>query len=117
MLPTIRDGEILHVEPIGENSLKIGDIVLLRSKAGFRAHRILLKRGQIFTTRGDAGVDLDGEISKNQILGKIIAKECMRTGRVIQLEGSAARLKFFASEARRRASRFKTLLSKLKSRA
>lgn len=101
MLPTILDGEIVHVKPVAGDTLKIGDIVLLRSGAEFKAHRIIRKRGELFITRGDAGVDTDGEIRRNQILGKVIAKEPVNSRRLVRLDGVSTRLSFFASEARR----------------
>jgi signal peptidase I len=38
MLPTIQDGEIVHVKPVAGHMLRIGDIVLLRSGKEFKAH-------------------------------------------------------------------------------
>jgi len=101
MLPTIHDGEIVHVKPVAGNTLRIGDIVLLRSGAEFKAHRIIRKRGECFITRGDAGIDTDGEIRRDQILGRVIAKESFNSRRLVRLDGMRTRLSFFASEARR----------------
>jgi hypothetical protein len=104
MLPTIQHGEIVHVKPVAVNMLKIGDIILLRSGAAFKAHRIIRRRGPLFITRGDAGTDTDGEFRSDEILGMVIAKEAIGSRRLVRLDGVAARLSFFASEARRRAS-------------
>lgn len=102
MLPTIQDGEIVHVKPVAGNMLRIGDIVLLRSRSEFKAHRIIRKRGECFITRGDAGVDTDGEIRCDQILGRVIAKESINSRRLVRLDGVRSRFVFFVSEARRR---------------
>ncbi len=102
MLPTIQDGEIVHVKPVPTNMLRIGDIVLLRTDEQFKAHRIIRKRGQCFITRGDAGVDTDGEIRCDQILGRVTAKETMNSHRLVRVDGMRARLEFFAAELRRR---------------
>jgi len=96
----------VHVKPVAANMLRIGDIVLLRSGSEFKAHRIIRKRGQRFITRGDAGVDTDGEIRCDQILGRVIAKESINSRRLVRLDGVRSRFLFFASEARRRAARF-----------
>jgi hypothetical protein len=101
MLPTIQDGEIIHVQPVASYMLRIGDIVLLRSGAEFKAHRIIRKRGHCFITRGDSGVDTDGEIRCDQILGRVIAKEPINSRRLVRLDGMRTRLGFFAAEARR----------------
>jgi Peptidase S24-like len=106
MLPTILDGEIVHVKPVASAMLRIGDIVLLRTGEQFKAHRIIRKRGQCFITRGDSGVDTDGEIRCDQILGRVIAKEPVNSRRLVRLDGMKARLGFFVSEARRRAASF-----------
>jgi signal peptidase I len=101
MFPTIQDGEILHVQAVGQRKLRIGDIVLAHSAGEFKAHRIIRKRGDFFVTRGDGGCETDNEIHRDQILGLVIAKECRHTGRTVRIHGVAARLAFFATEARR----------------
>ncbi len=111
MLPTIEDGEIVHVKPVAADMLRIGDIVLLRTGEQFKAHRIIRKRGQCFITRGDSGVDTDGEIRCDQILGRVIAKEAVSSRRLVRLDGMKARLEFFALETRRWAASFVTSLS------
>jgi hypothetical protein len=91
---------------VATDMLKVGDIVLLRTGEQFKAHRIIRKRGQCFITRGDAGMDIDGEIRCDQILGRVIAKEAVSSRRLVRLDGMRARLDFFAFEARRRAASF-----------
>jgi hypothetical protein len=104
MLPTIKDGEIVHVKPVATSTLRIGDIVLLRTGEQFKAHRIIRKHGQCFITRGDAGVDADGEIRCDQILGRVTAKETVNSRRLVRLDGIKARLEFLALDLRRRAA-------------
>jgi hypothetical protein len=104
MLPVIQDGEIVHVEPVATSMLRIGDIVLLRTGEQFKAHRIIRKRGQCFITRGDSGVDTDGEIRGDQILGRVTAKETADSRLLVRLDGMRTRLGFVASELRRRAA-------------
>ena len=101
MIPTIADGDVLHVESAHPESLKVGDIVLFRQGAGFKAHRIIGKRRDLLSTRGDAGVDID-EIGPEQIVGKVIARECRQTGRTILIYGPSTRAAFFWRELRRR---------------
>ena len=106
MLPTIQDGEIVHVKPVNREMLRIGDIVLLRTGAEFKAHRIIRKHAQSFITRGDSGADTDEEIRGDQILGRVIAKEGMNSGRLVRLDGIKSRMRFFAAEFRRRGRGF-----------
>lgn len=100
MVPTIQDGSILHVAPIQGAKLQIGDIVLIRKGAEFKAHRIVSRRGRALITRGDAGVEADSEISCDQALGVVIAVE--REDHRIRLYGVRARLYFLARERWRR---------------
>ena len=102
MFPTIRDGDILHVVPITGSRLKIGDIVLFRKGAEFKAHRIVGRNGVQFITRGDAGVDSDGGIASSQILGKVIARQPASFGEMASLASPRARFQFFARELRKR---------------
>lgn len=106
MLPTIEDGEILHVMPISNRNIRTGDIVFFRNGAEFKAHRVIAKKRQSFVTRGDAGIQADGEIMRDQILGVVSAKECCRTARVVRLCGVASRSRFFLSETCKRVSIF-----------
>ena len=101
MLPVIEDGEILHVESPQPKELRRGDIVLFNSAHGLKAHRILHKQGQMFVTRGDAGMDMDGVLRGDQVLGKVVAKECHRTGRTLSLSSARSRAGFVLRELRR----------------
>ena len=94
MVPTIEDGDVLHVESVNPDRLKCGDIVLFKREAEFKAHRIIGKRGDLLSARGDAGVHID-EIRPEQILGKVIARECRDSGRTMSISGTIARAEFF----------------------
>jgi len=104
MIPTIADGDVLHVESVKPDGLKLGDIVLYKQGAEFKAHRIIRKRGDLFSIRGDAGLDID-KIRSEQIVGTVTAKECK--GRTISLSGTIARAEFFWRELRRRVLLFR----------
>ncbi len=41
MHPTIKNSETITVEPVAPSSVKVGDIILYRSKAGIIAHRVI----------------------------------------------------------------------------
>jgi hypothetical protein len=107
MIPTIQDGEILHVSPLNGSIPRIADIVLLRSAGELKAHRIIQRRGEFFVTRGDAGFDVDGEVPGDEILGIVVFKESRETGQFVRLDGWRSRLSFFVSEARRRMSAYR----------
>lgn len=100
MLPTIQDGEIVRVRPVETGRLRVGDIVLFRDRDGFKAHRVVGRRGGLFVTRGDSSRDVDGVIREAEILGKITSKECRQTGKCVRLEGLRARVRFYVAQAK-----------------
>lgn len=102
MLPAIQDGEILHVRPLREEKLKRGDIIFFRLNEKFTAHRIVEKQGDHYVTRGDSSVDEGAAITRDQVLGLVVAKECNQSGRVVRLNGLDTRFSFHLREARRR---------------
>jgi len=104
MLPTIQDGEILHVCPADPASIKLGEVILFRDCNGFKAHRVIRKKSDLFTTRGDSSAQADDEILSEQIVGKVTAKECAETGEIISLEDANTQFRFFMSEARKQIS-------------
>ncbi len=97
MTPTILDGDILYVEPIIRPP-GLGDIVLFSRAGEFKAHRIVGKAGNHFVTRGDAGMEIDGTVQAEQIIGKVVAKECAESGEVSLLSGIVPRMSYFARE-------------------
>jgi len=97
MWPTIRDGELLHVKPIGKGQLKLGEIVLFRHGGEFKAHRIIGRNRDSVLTRGDACIDADGWIAIPEILGRVVAAES--DGRDTTIFDFWERLRFFCREA------------------
>ncbi len=86
MSPVIRDGEVVHVTPVIVSKLRKDDIVLTRSKNGFRLHRIVVAdhvRDE-FITRGDCGQENDPALMGAEILGLAQAKEVYVGRRVVQ---------------------------------
>src|SRR5712672_1325318 len=71
MSPTIRDGELVQVNPVIVSKLRKDDIVLTKSKNGFRLHRIVAAdySKDAFVTRGDCGWEDDPTLKGAQILG------------------------------------------------
>ncbi len=87
MYPTIRDGELITVEPVVISDIKSGDIVLYQNHAGVVAHRVVYAKqsnqGQLLL-RGDASNSFDAPVMPHQILGKVISTE--RAGKKISLD-------------------------------
>jgi hypothetical protein len=113
MSPAIRDGEVVQVTPVIVSKLRKDDIVLTKSKNGFRIHRLVKAdhENNLFVTRGDCGLEDDPVLRGDQILGLVQAKE-VRIGRRIipaKFKGiggrvlrCAARGQYIAAESLRR---------------
>jgi signal peptidase I len=91
MSPTIRDGEVVIVEPAAPESIRAGDIVLAASERGPLVHRVTGRAkgdgsGDLFILRGDASITADVPIPGDRIRGRVIAVE--RDGRPVLPDAS-----------------------------
>ncbi len=115
MHPTIRDGELITVEPVIPSQVKRRDILLHYNGRRVIAHRVvrMAKRMSLlnpqtaaidasFVLRGDASSTCDGPVDADQILGKVVTVE--RNGRLIDLDSWKSML-FYAAHVY--GSRFK----------
>ena len=117
MYPSIREGELVTVEPIVASDVILGDIVLYRSERGLIAHRVIqVNRSQAqlnayraagfslrasssqdaraFRLRGDASLSCDQPVEAHQILGRVIRVE--RNGNNVALATRGAKMWYTA---------------------
>lgn len=85
MLPTIRAGERVLLEPLSRR-LRKGDIVAVRGDRYIVVHRVIEYRADTIRTRGDASPRADAPSQYSSILG--VATAVMRNGRVVALTGT-----------------------------
>ena len=98
MYPTIKDGEMITVEPVVPSQVRRGDILLYHNGKGMIAHRVVrIARkkallnpqdsvlGTVFILRGDASSTCDEPVEADQVLGKVVSVE--QNGRLIDLDG------------------------------
>jgi len=97
MYPSIREGELITVEPVVPSDVKLGDIVLYRSQRGLIAHRVVGSSpaqssvlGPHYFLRGDASLSCDKPVEARQILGRVASVE--RGGRAISLASRGAKM-------------------------
>jgi len=97
MYPSIREGELITVEPVRASDVKLADIVLYRSQRGPIAHRVVGTSpaqssvlSPHYFLRGDASLSCDQPVEAHQILGRVVGVE--RDGRSIQLASRGAKL-------------------------
>jgi signal peptidase len=93
MYPSIREGELITVEPVAASDVKLADIVLYRSERGLIAHRVVeiaSRDSQVFRLRGDASLSCDQPVEAEQILGRVVSVQ--RNGSSITLASRGAKL-------------------------
>ena len=88
MSPAIEDGDIITLEPVTEEPIKQGDIVLYQSRMDTAViHRIIrLERSaseRCIVTRGDAASHNDSPVPLHRILGRV--KRVERAGERIKM--------------------------------
>jgi hypothetical protein len=89
MLPFLRDGDLLRVEPAAVAGLGIGDVICYEPPAGgLCLHRVVAREKRGFVTRGDALAYVE-TVPDAAVLGVVTAVE--RRGRVRRLRTPAAR--------------------------
>ena len=113
MYPSIREGELVTVEPVVASDVTLGDIVLYRCERGLIAHRVIqVSRSRaelnayraagfslrassgpdewVFRLQGDASLCCDQPVEAHQILGRVTRVE--RAGRSVALASRGAKL-------------------------
>lgn len=77
MQPTIEDGELITVAPVGPESVRRGEILLYQNERGVFAHRVVRTvKGTfpyLYLLRGDAAVECDPPVSRAQVIGRVVA--------------------------------------------
>ena len=104
---TIRDGETITVAPAVPSQIRRGDIVAYRRGYHIVAHRVVRverhNEGPAFLMRGDAAMSCDPLVTRDQILGKVVAVE--RRGRQRKVSSRSAKLAYTARVAASRLKR------------
>jgi signal peptidase I len=72
MVPLIHTGDVLFVEPVKLEQLKVGDIIVFdNNSVSYVAHRIIKKNDSTVTTKGDNQFHFDRPIPNEHVRGKI----------------------------------------------
>jgi len=87
MLPTVWPGDTLVVDRVGQDQVRIGDVVLVGREGSLRAHRIIGTDGDPdnpqWITKGDALPKPDRPVTGNELLGRVTY--LIREGKLIPL--------------------------------
>ena len=89
MWPSIRDGDVVKIQPMGSTAIRRGDVVLYYSGQGrLVAHRVAnrcTQQGCVeLLMQGDALTRPDGLVPQEQVLGRLVAIQ--RSGRCVRLD-------------------------------
>ncbi len=75
MLPAVWPGDTLVVDRVGQDQVRIGDVVLVGREGKFCAHRIIAAAGDRdnpqWITQGDALPKPDRPVAGNELLGRV----------------------------------------------
>lgn len=106
MQPTIEDGEVITVAPVGAQAVKRGDILLYQNDRGVFAHRVVgVIKGTVpllngdcprylfgdsppYLLRGDASDSCDPPVAREQVIGRVVAVQ--RGNRSLALDSRLA---------------------------
>lgn len=72
MEPYLKVGDIIIIKET--TNYEVGDVVTFKQGEEYVTHRIVLKNGEIVTTKGDANNTNDSSIKTKEIVGKLIYK-------------------------------------------
>lgn len=80
MYPLIRPGDILYIEPYGNDEAPVpGEIIAWKRDSGFVVHRLIRITSEndviSFITRGDSCSREDNPVTREQIAGRVIRTE------------------------------------------
>jgi uncharacterized repeat protein (TIGR01451 family) len=96
MRPAIRDGDVVHVQPVRAVTIHRGDVVLVRKDDGrLLVHRVVAIRreprgSRTYVIKGDALACLDGSVPQERVLGRVTSVE--RGGTRIELGRALPRI-------------------------
>jgi signal peptidase I len=75
MFPFLRIGDLLTVEPVPMETIKLGDIVVFESGGKWIAHRVINIRSKAdglgFLLRGDTCIEFDPVVNKENYIGSV----------------------------------------------
>jgi len=88
MLPFLRHGDVVHVQPLPAAAVRVGDVICYAPSPGkLNLHRVVARDERGFVTRGDALPYVE-DVPAASLLGRAIARE--RAGRLRRLDTAAA---------------------------
>lgn len=71
MWPALKEGDLVFVQGIPKEDIKVGDIIVYRNTGGgFTIHRVVKLSESKITTKGDANFGEDAPVSYSDVVGR-----------------------------------------------
>jgi len=81
MFPAVRPGDVLTIDPVSIQTIRVGEIVLWARGYTLCAHRVVGFDNSRPITQGDALAAPDGPVAPSEVIGRVAGLE--RKGRVL----------------------------------
>jgi signal peptidase I len=74
MWPELKTGDMVLIEAIPKEDLKVGDVIVwqVKNSPNFTIHRVLKLNEKTLVTKGDANFEPDDPISYDQVVGRTV---------------------------------------------
>ncbi|MBI4132661.1 MAG: signal peptidase I [Candidatus Sungbacteria bacterium] len=73
MWPVLKEGDLILIQAVPKQALKVGDIVVWRNPQGFTVHRVVKLGDETFVTKGDANFKDDAPVRYEDLIGRTVA--------------------------------------------
>jgi len=70
MWPVLKERDLIFIQGVGREELKVGDIIVWENNKGFTIHRIVKLNEKTFVTKGDANFKEDKPVTYDKIVGR-----------------------------------------------
>lgn len=84
MMPLIRPTDKVTIKGCSAGDIRRGDIILFNRNNQLYIHRLLIKKQDVFITKGDKVLTLDQPVKLNHFMGRVIKIE--RHSKILDLE-------------------------------
>jgi signal peptidase I len=72
MWPVLKKGDLVLIQKVGREELKVGDIVVWSNPKGFTIHRLVKLNPDTFVTRGDGNFKDDAAVPYKDLVGRAL---------------------------------------------
>ena len=75
MVPLLRPGDVVWVEPVTPSALKRGDLIVVQRQGTWVTHRLVARQGGKWQVKGDNLRHPDPPVTDEAVLGRVVAIE------------------------------------------